>query len=235
MTEFNLSYQDKPDGIETLKIAYGGILFLVGPNGSGKSTLMHNFATQNSGRVRRITAHRQIWFNTDSVDLTPASRVQVEQNIVHVDLQDNSRYRDEYAHQRSQATIFDLIDSENVEARKIADAARQGRMDNVKLLAEEQSPIAKMNDILRLSNLRFKIEVDKGSKLTAIRPGCSAYSIAELSDGERNSLIIIANVLTAPINTLILLDEPERHLHRSIVSPLISTLMSYREDCSFVV
>jgi ABC-type lipoprotein export system ATPase subunit len=235
MTEFNLSYQHKTEGTKTLKIAHGEILFLVGPNGTGKSTLMHNFATQNLGCVRRITAHRQIWFNTDSVDLTPASRVQVEQNIVNVDRQENSRYKDEYAHQRSQATIFDLIDSENVEARKIADAARLGKMKDVEILAKEQSPIAKMNDIIRMSNLHFQVEVDKGSKLTAIRTGFNAYSIAELSDGERNSLIIIANVLTAPINTLILLDEPERHLHRSIVSPLISTLMSYRDDCSFVV
>ena len=42
-------------------------------------------------------------------------------------------------------------------------------------------------------------------------------------------------MLTAKEETLILLDEPERHLHRSIVSPLISTLLSYRRDCAFVI
>ncbi len=32
-----------------------------------------------------------------------------------------------------------------------------------------------------------------------------------------------------------MVDEPERHLHRSIVSPLLSTLLTQRGDCAFVV
>lgn len=235
MTEFNLSYPQNDGQQKRLTIRSGEILFMVGPNGAGKSTLMHAFTTQNAGRVRRITAHRQIWLNSDSVDLTPASRQQMETNITNVDRQEQSRWKDDYAHQRSQANIFDLIDSENVDARKIAEAARAGNMADVEILAREQSPISKMNDILRISNLHFQVDVDKGSRLIAIREGCQPYSVAQLSDGERNALLVIANVLTAPENTLILLDEPERHLHRSIVSPLISTLLAYREDCAFVV
>ena len=71
--------------------------------------------------------------------------------------------------------------------------------------------------------------------MVAKREDYPPYSIAQLSDGERNALLIIANVLTADPDTLILLDEPERHLHRSIVSPLISTLLTYRDDCAFVI
>ena len=235
MAEFNLNYPQSDGQQKQLTITSGEILFMVGPNGTGKSTLMHAFTTQNSGRVRRITAHRQIWLNSDSVDLTPAGRQQMETNITNVDRQEQSRWKDDYAHQRSQANIFDLIDFENVDARKIAEAARAGNMVDVETLAQEQSPISKMNDILRISNLHFQVNVDRGSRLIATREGCQPYSVAQLSDGERNALLVIANVLTAPENTLILLDEPERHLHRSIVSPLISTLLTYRDDCAFVV
>ena len=235
MSEFPLNYPGPENQQVQLKVASGEFLFLVGANGTGKSSLMHVFSNQNSGRVRRITAHRQVWFQSDTIDITPRGRQQTEQNITNQDRQLTSRYRDDYAAQRSQVTIFDLIDSENVEARKIADAARAGNLDEVKNLASGQSPIAKMNDILRISNLHFQVEVSEGSKLNARRDGHLPYSIAELSDGERNALLIIANVLTAPAETLILLDEPERHLHRSIVSPLLTTLLSYREDCAFVI
>lgn len=230
-----MSYPHGEGGQQQLRILSGEVIFLVGPNGTGKSTLMHLFTTQNSGKVLRITAHRQVWFNSDSVDLTPASRIQTEQHITNNDRQEQSRWKDDYAQQRSQATIFDLIDSENTDARAIAAAARAGNLDAVRALASNQAPVAKMNDILRISNLHFQVSIDQGSKLRAVRNGFAPYSIAELSDGERNALLVIANVLTASESTLILLDEPERHLHRSIVSPLISTLLSYRQDCAFVI
>jgi ABC-type lipoprotein export system ATPase subunit len=235
MSEFNLTFPTIGNQQEAKTIKSGELLFLVGANGSGKSTLMHEFAKQNRGKVRRIAAHRQVWFQSNAMDLTPASRQQNEVNISNQDRQDQSRYRDDYAAQRSQVTIFDLIDSENVEARRIAEAARLGDMKLVEELAREQAPLSKMNDILRISNLDISILVEEGSKLMAVRGSNPPYSIAELSDGERNALLIIANVLTAPVNTLILLDEPERHLHRSIVSPLISTLLGYRDDLAFVV
>ncbi len=41
--------------------------------------------------------------------------------------------------------------------------------------------------------------------------------------------------LTAKAGTLILVDEPERHLHRSIISPLLTQLFRKRKDCAFVV
>mgnify|MGYP003650154340 CR=1 FL=1 len=235
MSEFNLTYPTAGNQQESKIIKSGELLFLVGANGAGKSTLMYKFSTLNPHKARHITAHRQVWLQSNAMDLTPASREQNEQQMLARDQQPTARYRDDYAAQRSQVTIFDLIDAENVEARCIANAARAGNMAEVEVLARAQAPISKMNDILQVSNLNIKIQVDQGSKLLAVKGNNPPYSIAELSDGERNALLIIANILTAPSNSLILLDEPERHLHRSIVSPLISTLLAYRDDCAFVV
>lgn len=233
--EFSLPYVGVDSKQEMRTILSGEILFLVGANGTGKSTLMHKFAIQNSEKVKRITAHRQVWFSSNTLDLTPTSREQSYKSMLNTDMRADARWKDDYAPQRSQMTIFDLIDSENVEARKIASAARSGNMETVRELATDQSPLQKMNDILRMSNMDIQISVEKGSKILATRANYPAYSIAELSDGERNALLIVANVLTVPRNTLILLDEPERHLHRSIVSPLLSTLLTYRDDCAFVI
>ena len=120
-------------------------------------------------------------------------------------------------------------------AKHIAAAVDANELDQAKNLSSNPSPIMKMNEILQLSNLHFQIEHRNAGKLNAQRDGSEPYSIAELSDGERNALLIISSVLTAPENTLILLDEPERHLHRSIVTPLITTLLSCRGDCAFVI
>ncbi len=235
MSDFPLTFQGFNNEQVQITISSGQFVFLLGANGTGKSTLMHNFANQHIGHVRRITAHRQVWFQSDTVDITPQGRLQTEQQITNSDRNAQSRWKDDYAAQRSQATIFDLIDSDNIDARNIANALRSGDLSEAQDLANIQAPISKMNDILQISNLNFQIEIAEGSKLKASRDGHQPYSIAELSDGERNALLIIANVLTAPENTLILLDEPERHLHRSIVSPLLSTLLAYRDDCAFVI
>ena len=75
----------------------------------------------------------------------------------------------------------------------------------------------------------------KNQELLASKEGNEWYSIAELSDGERNAVLLVANVLTAKPGMLILIDEPERHLHRSIASPLLISLFEERPDCAFVI
>ena len=166
---------------------------MVGANGTGKSTLMHQFANQNRGHNRRITAHRQVWFNSDSVDIAPLGRQQTEQNISSIDRQTQSIGKDDYAAQRTQAIIFDIIESKNIESKRIVDAARIGDMATVQELARAQSPLEKLNDILKIANLNYQVTVSEGSKLVAIRDGYDNYSIAQLSDGENRVEPVGAN------------------------------------------
>ena len=53
--------------------------------------------------------------------------------------------------------------------------------------------------------------------------------------GERNAAIIGATVLTVEAGTVLLIDEPERHLHRSIIVPFLAAVFAKREDCAFVI
>ena len=117
---FDISFPVKNANAPTSQLALGEALFVLGPNGTGKSSLMLHFATNNPGNSRRISAHRQTWMNTDALDMTPASKLQTEQDIRNRDHQQQSRYRDDYAAQRASITIYDLIDAENVRARGIA-------------------------------------------------------------------------------------------------------------------
>jgi hypothetical protein len=131
--------------------------------------------------------------------------------------------------------IYDLVNSENVRAREITKAVDQKKPEEAEKLAAKDGAFTTLNRLLRLANLDIVVSVETNDEIMATRNGSNPYSIAKLSDGERNAVLIAANVLTVPAGTLLLIDEPERHLHRSIVSPLLSLLLKERPDCAFVV
>ena len=213
----------------------GEILFVLGANGSGKSGLISKFFNDNYQSAKRISAHRQTWFTSNTLDLTPRRREDLANSIRSQDQQAHSRWQDGYAAQRAVAAIYDLIDADTMLAREIADLVRRGTITAAQNKAKSPSPIQSVNELLHLSNLPIDISVQEREQIMASREGSATYSVAELSDGERNAFLIAAEVLTAKNGTLLLIDEPERHLHRSIISPLLSMLFAKRKDCAFVI
>lgn len=69
-----------------------------------------------------------------------------------------------------------------------------------------------------------------------VRPlgGTDVYSAAEMSDGERAIFYLIGQVLEAEKNSLLVIDEPELHVHRSIMNKLWDRLENARPDCALV-
>ena len=229
----------------------GHTLFIVGANGSGKSSLLQRLFTQHSNNATRISAHRQTWFTSNTLDFTPTTRKQTDIHLQNADAHEDARWRDDYASQRLSAAVFDLINADNIRSRKIADKIDLGALEAalstnenertpslvLDALAEKkkESPLKVLNELLRIANLPIDISIENREQLFATRLGSAPYSIAELSDGERNAILIGASVLTAKPGSVVIIDEPERHLHRSIASPLLSTLFQKRSDCVFVI
>lgn len=233
--QFQLSIPTADGSQTTFTLEIGGVLYLLGANGTGKSSLVTRLFNQNQGHAKRISAHRQTWFESNTLDMTPRSRQDLENNFRSQDAQAHARYREWNGTARSTMAIYDLIDADTMQERKIAAFVRGGDVAAAKKEAQNPSPIQVINDLMRLSNLPIEISVEEGQRIVARKSGGSGYSVAELSDGERNAFLIAASVLTAKAGTLILIDEPERHLHRSIVSPLLKLLFDKRKDCAFIV
>lgn len=232
---FNLSFPTEGGQEHPLRLDVGETLFVLGANGTGKSSLMFRFTAQNYGHARKVSAHRQTWMQSDALDLTPSNKLQTEQSIQQQDRNDQSRYRDPFAAQRASIAIFELVDAENRRARAMARAYDDRRMDDLAAEAEAESPITVINELLRESHIPIEISIRDNEQVTASKNGGPEYGAAQLSDGERNALLISANVLTAPPASLLLIDEPERHLHRSIIAPLLGALFTRRKDCGFVI
>ncbi|ESY98060.1 hypothetical protein X738_17585 [Mesorhizobium sp. LNHC209A00] len=95
------------------------------------------------------------------------------------------------------------------------------------------SPVDNVNVLLAQANLPLRVVVEK-AEIKASQNG-STYSVARMSDGERTALVTIAEVVSAPAGAVFVIDEPELHLHRAIIVPLIKSLVVKRHDCTFVV
>lgn len=62
----------------------------------------------------------------------------------------------------------------------------------------------------------------------------NSYNASQMSDGERVIFYLIGEVVCAPLNSIIIIDEPEMHIHRSLVKGLFDLIEIQRPDCSFV-
>ena len=82
-------------------------------------------------------------------------------------------------------------------------------------------------DKLRLLDAKFTSVLNKDGKI-------QEYSSNQMSDGERAVLYLAAQVLCVPENKTLIIDEPELHLHRSIMNRLWVALENHRPDCLFI-
>lgn len=80
---------------------------------------------------------------------------------------------------------------------------------------------------LKLLDAKFTAILDKDGKI-------QEYSSNQMSDGGRAVLYLAAQVLCVPENKTLIIDEPELHLHCSIMNRLWVALENHRPDCLFI-
>ena len=232
---------------QTLQISLGAgdRLFMLGANGSGKSALIQHLVSSNPRKtIRRISAHRQTWFDSGSIDFTPRNRKDFDRQYIKLETQADSRWKDHNAHAKQSAVFFDLIAKDNAEARSLRSLLRHGdpqdpdkTLKNAIEAARSSVPLfEQLNELLVLGTLPVSLENSEGEEILAHHGnGAASFSIAQMSDGERSAALIAATVLTVKPETVLLIDEPELHLHRSIIEPFLSALFEQRKDCTFIV
>ena len=217
----------------------GDQFFIVGRNGSGKSALIQRFvrANRRNNRVKWIAAHRQTWFKSGGTDFTPASRQQYERDVQSYYSRDDARYKDSNAGQNLSAILFDLVAKASARSDSIALHVDNHDIPKAQeISAQSPSPFNQINELLALGTLTVTLEKSNEQNLLARHPQGEPFSIEEMSDGERNAMIIATHVITAESGTVLLIDEPERHLHRSIIQPFLTALFDLRsEDCAFII
>ena len=163
---------------------------------------------------------------------------------MQLEAQADSLWMDHNAQQKQSAVFFDLVAKDNAEARSIRSLLREDdsqdpdrNLKNAIEAARRSAPIfEQLNELLALGTLSVSLENSEGEEILARHGNAGAsFSIAQMSDGERSAALIAATVLTVKPETVLLIDEPELHLHRAIIEPFLSALFEQRKDCAFIV
>lgn len=79
------------------------------------------------------------------------------------------------------------------------------------------------------------LQCDDSNNLVLTGDGVNgSYPAFQMSDGERIILYLVGRILLAPERALIIIDEPEMYLHKTIVDKLWNKLEWERRDCIFL-
>lgn len=216
-------------------------VIVIGANGSGKSKLGAWIEQQDMGNVHRIGAQRKLNF---SENIPLKSYSQAENLVFYGSTEATPQKSPRWNWGKSYTTKL-MEDFEDVLAALIALA----NIENEKFIieckqAEEKgevhphTPYTAINKLMNVWNEIFpqrRLKYFDG-KFSAVMPEniTKEYSSNQMSDGERAVLYLAAQVLCVPGNKTLVIDEPEIHLHRSIMNRLWVILERLRPDCLFI-
>lgn len=236
MTEF--SVPGPAESTLSLSVDPDHPLFIVGRNGTGKSALVHWLKQQSRSIAVYLPGSRTAIFDSESLQLTASSRRDLATNLGSWDNHSEARWRNISGNQRNEKAIHDLLAAESQYKNDCANmiAANSDPAETKAAIAKLQaknSPLDRVNHILEQANITVQMLVADNELKAA--SGGNIYSYARMSDGERIALILIAEVVSAKSGAIFLIDEPELHLHRMIIVPLIANLIKSRPDCEFVI
>ena len=226
-----------PDDPIDLSVNYGDQVFIVGPNGSGKSALIQKFVSEYPHEnIKRITAHRQTSLSSGDINYTPAQRKRYDEIYLNYNKNIESRYLDEYSSDEQSAILFDMDNKFNTINEDIANEVRKRDMkEAVGVDLKSPSPFDQINELLDRGKLNVELKRTKDRSIIAQHSQGQSFEITKMSDGERSAMIIAARVITAEPGTVFLIDEPEKHLNRSISQPFLRALFDLRKDCAFII
>lgn len=116
----------------------------------------------------------------------------------------------------------------------IAEEAELGAQLNQKNITKEEAITVLSQTISIWNELISNKELTRDGLKVSVSNKGAKFSLSKLSEGERSILYIIGQCLFTPNNSIIIIDEPDLHIHKSIISDLFDKIESKRKDCAFI-
>lgn len=224
-------------GEERIKIAVGSSLVFVGANGSGKTRLATFIENTLKLNAHRISAHRALTLNPAVPKISEnralgGLRTGRANDKVEVAYRDTQRWG-------SKGSVHLLNDFDFVVQALFAEQANKSLETHKKVRGGNNGPAEPtkfevLTDVWERLLPHRKLYISGDDISVAVTGQADRYSGSEMSDGERAVFYILGQVLVAAHTSLIIFDEPELHVHRSIMAKLWDEIESIRTDCAFV-
>ena len=202
---------------------------IIGANGAGKSSLINELRKNSIDEMYVLPAQKLLYFVLNFPqrnDVTKEKYISESKKVdIKIDTIDLFPFHIENTISNTFTKLITLLvkDYTNIVTRK----SRK----------EKDLPLTLWDRVERIWNQIFPeiiFELEPDERVVKVEKNGSKYSINGLSDGERCTLFYIGNVLLAPENSYIIVDEPETFLNAAVYNELWDLLISERPDCQFI-
>lgn len=202
---------------------------IIGANGAGKSSLINELRKNSIDEMYVLPAQKILYFVFNTFGRDSINKDQYISNLKNVETKYDTiqiqthKIEDDFSGAFTKLITLWVKDY----AKVVTDNSR----------GVEGVPVALLERVEQIWNQIFPeitfYPEPNDRVLEVVRNG-NKYSINGLSDGERCVLFYIGNVLLAPENSYIVVDEPETFLNAAVYNELWDLLISERPDCQFI-
>ena len=211
-------------------------IIVIGANGSGKTRFGTDIETRYNDLTHRIAAQKSL---SMPKNVRPTSKESAEKDFLYgyeqggVGNKIGSRWgSNPYTFLLNDyEKLMVLLHTEEYEESIKFKKSYQPRQN-------DEKPVTKLDVVQRIWEevLPHRKLLIKAGTIETYPKGSpeSNYNASEMSDGERVIFYLIGEVVSVPRNSIIVIDEPEMHIHKSITKKLWDEIEYERPDCTFV-
>jgi ABC-type uncharacterized transport system ATPase subunit len=237
-TVFQLNIDRPGKSALSVTLETGRSMVIIGANGAGKTRLgVRIEELLNKKPVHRIAAQKSLALN-DSINLISLERADSHLRTGYPEVGQGNKAGHRWGNKP--ATHF-LSDFDALLQRLFAGHNQVATKHLRDRKTDPNIPVP-TTDLDKLKSIwdsllpHRALEISDATIRVSSQPAANkdAYSGSEMSDGERAIFYFLGQCLVAPKNGVVIIDEPEAHIHKAIVGPLWDAIEKSRPDCAFI-
>ena len=236
-TEFSIP---GADGVLRFPVSRGSTTTFCGANGSGKTRLAVHIEQQLGLAAHRISAHRALSLNPRVPKISEREAL----SGLRTGVQSSKRRTNPLQYRQGSRwggqEVTGLLNDYDYLVQALFAEQANTALESHRRLRAGNADTAELTKFEKLSEIWDRLLPHRrlnigGDDITVRTPDNAAtYPASDMSDGERAVFYLVGQTLVVGEDSVLVIDEPELHLHPSIMTLLWDELGSARPDCAFV-